>query len=186
MADARQKHLVEASKKIFKNEEILTSSALEILTAKADAETEYQVIAHFLNELKMGWYRNGNIVFAKGSGVEDKYLQQLRAFNDDSEILLKKVDGAYWVRTIKDEDGEGIEVVDSTSTIFGKRIEMTDLLPDFAVVYEPGRKIKLELPVKEISEKYCVTTRSYITYDTETGQAGYGYYRYVGIKAEGR
>ena len=186
MAEERQKKLVLTERKSKIEEVFLTSKAMDILVDKANAGMEYQVVAHCVNEIKMGWYKDGSFIFADGDSVNDAYLQQMRVFNDNEEILIKKTGHNYWVRKISDTCGSDVKTVDSTSTIFGKRADSNNLPDDFVMVYEPGRKVKLILPVKEKSEKYCVTTRSYITYDDNTGQSGYGYYRYVAIEAERR
>lgn len=185
MAEERQKKLVLSKRKSNIEKWILISTAKDILLSKADVNTEYQVVAHCVNEIKMGWYKAGGFVFADGDSVSDEYLQQLRVFNENEEILIKKTGHTYWVRKIDDSCGTEVKTVDSTSIVFGKRVEAVNLPEDFVKVFEPGRKVNLVLPVKENSDKYCVTTRSYVTYDKKTGQAGYGYYRYVAIEVEG-
>lgn len=186
MAEERQKKLVLTERKSKIEENFLASKAMDILLVNADANAEYQVVAHCVNEIKMGWYKGGRFVFSDGNDLSDEYLQQMRVFNENEEILIKKTGHNYWVRKINDVSGADIKTVDSTAVIFGKRIVDNQLPDDFVMVFEPGRKVKLVLPVKEKSEKYCVTTRSYVTYDDKTGQAGYGYYRYVAIEAERR
>lgn len=190
--DVESKHMNDSRK---------SENALKILQKYAKTEVAYQVIAHFDNSLKMGWLINGELTFSDSmSKLEDKYLQQLRAFNESEEVLIKKIGintaekYHYWVRKIDDTFVDDTEYIDSISTIFGKKMSTvivdSDKLPkdySFVSVYEPGRKIKLVFPVKNNeteSKTFCVTTRSYIGYDDKTGQAGYKYYRYVAIKAE--
>lgn len=167
-------------------EEFSASSAVDVLKEKTSPGVEYQVVAHCVNELRMGWYKDGNFTFAKEGKIADEHLQQLRVFNAEEEVLLKKTGHNYWVRRIHDSGNGKVKAVDSTSTIFGNRIVESKLVENFVTLYEPGRKVKLVIPVRDMSDKYCLTTRSYVVYDEETGQAGYGYYRYVEIKAEGR
>lgn len=186
MVDKKTKVLEFLKLDAIVEEEFSASSAMDILKDKAKPGVEYQVVAHCVNELRMGWYKDGSLVFADGGMFKDEHLQQLRAFNIDEEVLLKKVGHDYWVRRIIDSGRGNVKAVDSTSTIFGSRAMKAWETKDFVTVYEPGRKVKLVLPVRVLSDKYCLTTRSYVTYDAETGQAGYGFYRYVEIKAEGR
>jgi hypothetical protein len=37
------------------------------------------------------------------------------------------------------------------------------------------------VPVDELGEHYALKTRSYLSFDDETGQACFGYSRYLGI-----
>ena len=39
----------------------------------------------------------------------------------------------------------------------------------------------MSVPVDEKASHYAVKTRSYITYDNDTNQAGFGYYRFLDI-----
>lgn len=49
------------------------------------------------------------------------------------------------------------------------------------MVKEQGRKIRIVLPCAQKADKYAVTTRSYVTFDKDTGLSGYGFYRWVEI-----
>lgn len=89
------------------------------------------------------------------------------------------------MRVIRDEDREYsklIDTVDSISVIMGKFHKI--LSNDFIELFDKGRKIKKIIPVDRQSDYYTLITRSYIEYNNSTGQAGYGYYRYVDIEPE--
>lgn len=145
---------------------------------------EFQVAAWMVNELKLGYYENGRFCFADGSNLEEKYLLELRVFNKQQELHLIKNEDRLCASIITDGYGDDVKSVDSTSVMFGKREEAVQLPSGFAKLIEEGRKISLVIPAKESAEKYMLTTRSYITYHGVTGQAGYGYHRWVEIVAK--
>ena len=177
---------------VRKTEHVTLMKAADYIISNVSEESTYQVIAHFVNAIKMGWIKDSKIIFSDGSEMEERYLLQIRAFNANEEIMLKKSRKGYVARIIKDElsdDVNSVKAVDSTSVLFGENQEtITD---GFVSLYEEGRKIRLVIPTFEIGKKYSLTTRSYITYNEDesyngnvsTHQAGYGYYRYVEISA---
>lgn len=155
-----------------------------------EATDKYTVIARNVHELKFGYYENNTFNFPDNSELNPVYLLSLRLFNQNSEILVQKVNSMYQVRIIQDKEfisGEDdkyseIEAVDNASTLFGKRTGK--LSNNFVHLADSGRKIKFIIPATNEADYYSLKTRSYITYDNETGQAGYGYYRYVSIQPE--
>lgn len=144
---------------------------------------EYKVVAHFVNCVRFGYYKNGQFIFADGASLEEKYLLQLRIFNNHEELYIQKRGADYYLQYINDESGtKALLTVDSSSPFFGRRVAAA--LPEgFVELWEAGRKIKLVLPVADVAEKYKLVTRSYIQYDEQTGQAGYAYYRWLDIRA---
>ena len=144
------------------------------------------VIAHCMNELKFGYYENGQFRFADDSELDAKYLLQLRIFNEAEELLLQRNGSSFLARHIKDSADENgaQEYVDSSSPLFGTRDDNAKLPQGFVRLVESGRKISLTIPADKIADNYNLTTRSYIVYDEKTGQAGYGFWRFTSIKAK--
>ncbi len=172
---------------VEKEEEYITQPYLEILAGKTASEGIYQVTGHFLYTLKMGWFKHGKLEFSDGEIPDDRYLDEIRLFNDKEEVLLKKAGKGYIVRIIRDTEGNSVKAVDSVSPVFGHFVEDEKLPAGFARVCEPGRKVVLILPVEDAAASYSVRTRSYITYNEKaTGQAGYGFFRYVSIAPDRR
>lgn len=135
--------------------------------------------------MKFGYYSDRHFVFSDDSNIIPKYLIQMRLFNKLEEILIFRNRDKYYVRVIRDEDREYsklIDTVDSISVIMGKFHKI--LSNDFIELFDKGRKIKKIIPVDRQSDYYTLITRSYIEYNNSTGQAGYGYYRYVDIEPE--
>lgn len=156
----------------------------ESVTTLADALAhlpagKYKAVVYLDNEMRMGYFSDGEFLFADGKNFSECYLQQLRMFNEDVELWVMKRDEDLAVRLIEDNvKGSSIKTVDSKSVLFGERVDV-ELPEGFVQLTERGRKISMAIPVEELATRYTLTTRSYITYDKETGQAGYGYYRWV-------
>ena len=137
-------------------------------------------LIHFINR---DAYEQYAVIF-DGTDIDMDDLLELRIFNNDAEHHIKRKGLAFDVQVITDgaEGGEVIEYVDSKSNIFGDCIEVAN---GYAKLWEEGRKIAMSVPVDEKASHYAVKTRSYITYDNDTNQAGFGYYRFLDIvKAE--
>lgn len=172
---------------VVKEERFMHENALELLSRLLLQEETYQVMARLSFAVLFGWYKNGELIFSQPIVIADADVEEIRAFNDLQEVLLQRRDDTYWVRSITDKTGDTIKAVDSTSCLFGAVTGAT--VPDgFAELYEPGRKINMVIPVNDArkGDVYTITTRSYITYDEITGQAGYGYSRYLKIRKERR
>ena len=173
----------------LKKEEQTDKNLSEYLAEKAQGS--YKVVWQAVNELKFGYYNNNDkFIFEDNIVPQEKYVMQIRLFNNDEEILLQKDGGKYNVRIIKDsinrqtDEDEMVKVVDDASTLFGERTEIKIDTKGFVRLVEKGRKISLTIPTEDTAKYYALVTRSYITFDTETGQAGYGYYRYLDIRPE--
>ena len=188
---AKQGYLQVENMYSLKKEEQTDKNLSEYLTKKAQGS--YKVIWQAVNELKFGYYNynnDGKFIFADGITPSEKYVMQIRLFNENEEILLQKDGGKYNVRIIKDsinrqtDEDEMVKVVDDASTLFGERMEIKIDTKGFVRLVEKGRKISLTIPTEDTAKYYALVTRSYITFDTETGQAGYGYYRYLDIRPE--
>ena len=160
-----------------------------------NAKDNYKVIVYAVNEVKFGYYNlenSGEFSFPYGGEFEEKYIIELRLFNENEEILLQKNDdmSSYKARIIIDDvdkdvkDIQKIITVDDASTLFGKRTIDNRINGDFVKLKESGRKISLTIPSEHRAEYYALITRSYITFDEKTGQAGISYYRYLDIKPE--
>ena len=186
---AKQGYLQVENMYSLKKEEQTDKNLSEYLAEKAQGS--YKVVWQAVNELKFGYYNNNDkFIFEDNIVPQEKYVMQIRLFNNDEEILLQKDGGKYNVRIIKDsinrqtDEDEMVKVVDDASTLFGERTDSKINTKMFVKLVEKGRKISLTIPTQDTAKYYALVTRSYITFDTETGQAGYGYYRYLDIRPE--
>ena len=141
---------------------------------------KFKALAYFYNMVKFGRVSDGKLAFFDGTDIDMDDLLELRIFNNDAEHHIKRKGLAFDVQVITDgaEGGEVIEYVDSKSNIFGDCLEVAN---GYAKLWEEGRKIAMSVPVDEKASHYAVKTRSYITYDNDTNQAGFGYYRFLDI-----
>ena len=171
---------------VVKNEQFIKDNALSILKSMLDKTDTYQVVARLSFALLFGWYKDGRLIFSKTIEINDSDVEEIRAFNAAKEILLQRRGDLYWVRNIEDRAGDEVKAVDSTSRLFGKVTGDKEIPEGFEKLYEGGRKIQMVIPADDgqIEDIYAITTRSYIKYDGITGQAGFGYSRYVAIRKE--
>lgn len=174
--------VVERKAEIVLRPQVKLAEALELLQGKA-----YKAVAHFVNCVRCGYYNEGKFIFADAAALEEKYLVQLRIFNAEEELYLQKQGAGYYLQYINDARGnEAVPTVDSASQFFGHRVA-SELPVGFTELWEAGRKIKIVLPVDRQADEYKLLIRSYIQFDEQTGQAGYGYYRWLDIvPVEGR
>lgn len=157
-----------------------------------NAQGSYKVIWRAMNELKFGYYNRENsssFTFYDNVVPDEKYLINLRLFNEVEEIMVQKSGSQYTVRIIKDEEvtskeTNNVQVVDDASTLFGERTDKNLQSSTFVKLKETGRKISMIIPTSDSAKYYALVTRSYITFDEKTGQAGYGYYRYLDIRPQ--
>ena len=156
------------------------SSFLDILGEEAG--DKFTVIVFLVNEVRFGKYEGGAFSFQEDFIIDERLIVDVRLFNENQEIYVRKIGNKYYVRVITDgKDGDLVEVVDTKSNLFGDRDENAGLPNDYVQLIEEGRKIKMVVPVDELGKHYALKTRSYISFDSETGQAGFGYSRYLGI-----
>lgn len=174
----------------IKSECKIKTSLKDFLTQ--NAQGSYKVIWRAMNELKFGYYNRENsssFTFYDNVVPDEKYLINLRLFNEVEEIMVQKSGSQYTVRIIKDEEvtskeTNNVQVVDDASTLFGERTDKNLQSSTFVKLKETGRKISMIIPTSDSAKYYALVTRSYITFDEKTGQAGYGYYRYLDIRPE--
>lgn len=182
-----------------RDEQICTKSIADILQGYAAGT--YTVLIHCDYALVWGYYDSSTKIFTFAdvttplSDFEDTYVLQMRLFNETEEILLQRQYKNYRVRKICDhDDGRMIDIktvlaypkkgyvytVDSSSMLYGTKIQ--DLSHGFCKLKDKNRKIDMIIAVQKTnSERYALTTRSYIDYDGQTGLAGYSDYRYVSV-----
>lgn len=151
---------------------------LEELGMKEGAVVVWQV-----QGIAWGRWQGGSLKLAGDAAKKCSLWLELRVFNEEEELRLKK-SGDLWIgRWRRDGAGETTEYVDSISRFWGERAEAADAPEGYMELEDAARKLKQILPqVEERAKYYGLVTRSYIGYE-ETGQAGYADYRYVRIAA---
>ncbi len=150
-------------------------------------ERDGNVVVWFDDCIVWGTYRDGEIFLADESALHPPYVQEMRIFNREEELYLRKSRGFFLWRYRKDGDGGEIEYVDCLSRLWGKAERKENAPAGYVLLEDRQRKIALTIPAGELCAPYYgLVTRNYIEYDNETGQAGYGDYRFVAIEPAGR
>ena len=151
---------------------------LEVLGMK-----EANVVVWQVHGITWGRWQNGSFKLAGDAAKKCSLWLELRVFNEEEELHLKKSGDMWLGRWRKDGAGEATEYVDSISRFWGERVEAADAPEGYMKLEDAARKLKQILPQAEEHAKYYgLVTRSYIGYEA-TGQAGYADYRYVRIAA---
>lgn len=138
---------------------VVTDTYLPSFEAVLPEQGAYQVLIKYMNALKFGSYEGTAKVFTFGNdrmSVEALELPYLLQLRlfNDDKEIL-----------VQREDGRyHVRVIQDEK---GDDIEAVDSYSPF---------------LGDIKRK--LQTRAYITYDPETGQAGYGHYRYVSVTPE--
>ena len=144
---------------------------------------EANVVVWQVHGITWGRWQNGSLKLAGDAAKKCSLWLELRVFNEEEELHLKKSGDLWLGRWRKDGAGEATEYVDSISRFWGEMVEAADLPEGYMKLEDAARKLKQILPQAEEHAKYYgLVTRSYIGYEA-TGQAGYADYRYVRIAA---
>ena len=144
---------------------------------------EANVVVWQVHGITWGRWQNGSLKLAGDVAKNCSLWLELRVFNEEEELHLKKSGDLWLGRWRKDGAGEATEYVDSISRFWGERVEAADAPEGYMKLEDAARKLKQILPQAEERAKYYgLVTRSYIGYEA-TGQAGYADYRYVRIAA---
>lgn len=107
------------------------------------------------------------------------YWQELRVFNEDEELHLRRCDDAFTGRYRRDEDQDGPNAyVDSFSRFWGEKQSAAD---GYVTLVDSSRKLRLVIPAEGNARWYGLQTRNYVGSDEATGLSGYIDYRFVHI-----
>lgn len=133
---------------------------------------------------KISWCRVSGGRIVANEELNAAHWLELRAFNADEEIHLKRAGNKFNGRHAVDELGEGTYFADSFSRFWGEAAPSCD---GCVRLVDRQRKLEMLLPVEECGAAwYGLLTRNYIGSDKATGLSGYADYRFVAIEpAEG-
>lgn len=144
---------------------------------------EADVVVWQVQGIAWGRWQGSSLKLAGDAAKKCSLWLELRVFNEEEELHLKKSGDQWLGRWRRDGAGEATEYVDSISRFWGERAEAADSPEGYMKLEDAARKLKQILPQAEERAKYYgLVTRSYIGYEA-TGQAGYADYRYVHIAA---
>jgi CRISPR-associated protein (TIGR03984 family) len=152
----------------------------------AHIKNESYVVAYMDFGVLIGKFIDGKFSFYREKEIEPKYLQRIRVFSKDEELLLWRNGTGFKGRKRIDGDGDKeIEVVEAHQLLWGTRSRSLD--KNYFEVFE-NRAARLTLPFNDVNvdvkskprNRVFIKTRNYITYN-KIGQAGYCDCRFVGF-----
>jgi len=144
-------------------------------TGFAVAYLDYKVLIGKVNIKNIEFYNNEVI-------EEEKYIQRIRLFNDDKELLIWRVKNGFKSRLRIDNEGSNEFVVDACQVLWGTNKEK--LNNGWIKIYE-DRGTELILPYGEDAKiddkenRLFIMTRNYIGFHPKTYQATYVDCRFV-------
>jgi len=141
------------------------------------------VVAWLDHEVLIGLWQNQNFLFYENKPFDLKYVQRLRVFDQQKELLVWRSNGAWKGRLRIDDRGEKTDAVVAHQLLFGTKGKR--LSPQYAKI-EEDRGTQLVLPLKGIdfddddnpSTRVFIKTRNYIKTNA-VHQAGYFDCRFV-------
>ncbi len=146
-------------------------------------------VAYLDNEVLVGRFNGNTFDFYRKKTIDPKYLQKLRVFNENQELLLWRSSEALKGRLRTDTEGGDVYVADAEQAIFGTRAKPLD---GYTLIRE-DRGTALALPFSELiklnegtkENRVFLKTRNYIGYN-EAYQATYVDCRFVGFAYAGK
>jgi len=134
------------------------------------------VIAYLDYKVFVGKINIDSFEFFENETIEERYIQKLRLFNDDKELLIWRDNDGLKGRLRIDGEGKDTFVVDACQVLWGT--EKKELGNGWIKLFE-DRGTELILPYDEnikIDEKenrLFIITRNYISFHPDTNQATY-------------
>lgn len=140
------------------------------------------IIVWQIHCISWGLLKEGEFSFSTDTPKPELILE-LRLFNENEELHLKKQGDSLVGRYRNDETGNASEYVDSVSRFWGQyEKHKNNETNDFINLVDKDRKLSMQIPNIGIpAEYYALETRSYIGINPQTAQAGYTDYRFKSI-----
>jgi len=141
------------------------------------------IIAYLDYRVLIGKVNNNGFEFYNNEKIEEKYIQKLRLFNDDRELLIWRNNDGLKGRLRIDGDGEDTKdtfVVDACQVLWGTK---KDKLGNGWIKLYEDRGTELIIPYNEdvvINEgkRLFIKTRNYVSTTPEENQENHADYRF--------
>jgi CRISPR-associated protein (TIGR03984 family) len=139
-------------------------------------------VAYLDYKVLIGKVNNNGFEFFNNEKIEEKYIQKLRLFNDDKELLIWRDNNGLKGRLRIDGEGEETFAVDACQLLWGTK---KDKLGNGWIKLFEDRGTELILPYDEgviIDNKRSrlfIMTRNYISFHPGTNQATYFDCRFI-------
>lgn len=145
------------------------------------------IVAYLDYKVLFGKYKDGELFFFNKEQFEPRFLQRLRLFNENKELLLwRNSENTFKGRLRVDNEGEVQEIVEVNQFLVGTKEKRLDHNSWTEYSEERGSKIVLPfyVPVDAQKARIAIKTRNYIGYNC-MGQAGYEDSRFVAFTIGG-
>jgi len=141
------------------------------------------VVVYLDYKVLIGKINNNGFKFHNNEPIEEKYIQKLRLFNNDKELLVWRDYNGLKGRLRIDGEGDDTYVVDACQVLWGIRSEA---LGNGWIKLSEERGTELILPYKNVKiddrkNRLFLKTRNYIGFHPLTHQATYIDCRLVGF-----
>jgi len=142
--------------------------------------SDSSVVAYLDNKVLIGSYKDGTFRFRDNKSLDFNFIQKMRIFNDNEELLLWRRKDSLNGRLRIDGEGEETDIVEVNQVLFGTTSEKTG---DGYIKLSEERGTEIILPDKNYQvdtkkKRVAIKTRNYIGY-TENLQATYKDVRFV-------
>jgi len=145
-------------------------------------KTDSLIVCYLDYTVLVGRYKNKTFEFFDNQSFDPVFIQKIRIFNVNQELLFWRSNGAFKGRYRKDGEGDEKAVVDSMQVLFGTKCE--DLKNGYTRLSEKrGTEIILPfngLKADDKKNRVFIKTRNYIDYN-DAHQATYADCRFVGF-----
>ncbi len=143
------------------------------------------VVAYLDYKVLVGLFTD-RLTFYQGEDFEPQYLQRLRIFDENTELLLLKEEPLVFKGRLRlDGQGEEAEVVDALQVLWGTQKEQLEDVNWVRITENRGTSLTLPfahggLNIDDQQNRVKLKTRNYINYNS-LGQAGYTDCRFMAI-----
>jgi CRISPR-associated protein (TIGR03984 family) len=139
------------------------------------------VVAYLDYKVLIGKINNNKFEFYNSKNIYEKYIQRLRLFNEQKELLIWRGKNGLEGRLRLDDEGSEIFVVDACQVLWGTKKQ--ELNNGWTKLSE-DRGTELILPFKGLDvndkeKRVFLKTRNYVDFHNKTQQATYIDCRFV-------
>ncbi len=145
------------------------------------------IVAYLDYRVLIGIFENGRFSFYENETFDAKFIQRLRVFNHEKELLIWRSRDRLNGRLRIDSEGHDTDVVDAEQVLFGTKAE--DMGDYTRLTEDRGTEIILPftgIDVDGKKKRVCIKTRNYVDYNKITHQATYVDCRFVGFSCAGK
>lgn len=187
MSTEKEKRFCRIREGRSKTEAIDIPASEEALCDQLRGVQQATVVLWQMNAVRFGTWDGRAFSFPAHAPLRMELLIELRIFNEQGELYLRREDERLIGRLRTDEAGDKTAYVDTIARFWGSwgdKDQEKEKKTEWMTLRDTSRKLKLRLPIVEGKPHFVgLVTRSYIGVHKETGQAGYIDHRYYAIES---